>query len=278
MRKSLQAVLIVAAILVGTAAFAAGETFGGLPVVQVMLNGKILSTPGVLVEGRSMASVQAIADSLGGEVRWDEAASAATITVPDTVGLQREVAALQTEVERLKAENARLRAAIYPNAPTPAPWNGVSTRTNPAGIGNTQTIFVMSNQNDYSAQVTLLEVVRGDEAWQQIQAADPSGDPPREGKEYIVARFRFELVTIVSDKTLNVGAADFVAVSGTGGDYDRLTSVTAPQPSLSASLRAGSSHEGWVSFEVDKTDTAPVAAYGRRFDGTGGIWFSLATE
>lgn len=248
MRKSFLVLVLLAVVGLSTVAVAAGETFGGLPVVQVIVNGKALGTPGVVVEGRSMAPVRALAEALGAEVSWDQATQTATITTPD--------------------------AKPQP----PSPWNGVSTRTNPAGIGNTQTIFVKSSLDDYTAKVTLLEVVRGDQAWQKLQAANPYNDPPKDGQEYIVAKFRFELVTIAGGKALDVSPVQFSAISGTGRAYDTLITVTGPEPSLRTSLYAESTHEGWVTFAVEKTDTAPVVAYGRRFDGTGGIWFSLKTQ
>lgn len=266
MKKSLLAAVMVAVVGLGTVALAAGETFGGLPVVRVVVNGVELSTPGVTVEGRSMAPVRALAESLGGTVAWDQATFTATVTALDA-------AALKAENEKLKAEVAELKAKLQPAA---TPHGAVGTsRANPAAVGHTMTIYYLSAFDRYTAKVTLLEVIRGDDAWQKIKAANMFNQAPKDDTEYIAARIRFELVSIPDGKALEVSPADFKAVSAAGKEYDWTTAVP-PEPSLRTKLYEGASHEGWAVFAVDRSDSAPILAYGRKADdGTGGIWFSL---
>lgn len=265
MRKSILAVVLVAVVGLASAAAAAGETFGGLPAVRVIVNGKAMDMPGVIVEGRTMAPVRAVAESLGGTVSWDQATFTATILAPD-------VSQLQTEIAALKKENAELKARLQPAAPSAEQG---STRTNPAGLNVTQTVAVSKLGTEYTAKVTLLDVIRGDAAWQQVKVANVFNDPAKDGKEYIIAKFRFELLTSAGDKAIDLSAVHFTAFSGAGREYD-WPMVVEPEPKIGTSLYAGSSHEGWVVFEVDKTDTVPVVAYGRKYDGTGGIWFKLS--
>lgn len=264
MRKLVVALVAVTALALGTAAVAAPETLAGLPLVNVIVNGRALPAPGVVVEGKSMAPVRALAESLGGSVTWDQTTFTATITAPD-------VTQLQAEITQLKAENAALLAKLQPVAPI---RGTVSTQTNPAAVGTTQTQFVKGFPFDYTARVTLLEVIRGDAAWTSLKAANVFNEEPTTGTEYILARFRFELVTIGDDKALAVSPAQFTAISSAGREYEPVH-VTTPDPSLRTSLYSGSSHEGWVAFQAAVDDAAPVAAFGRHTDGTGGIWFKL---
>jgi len=42
---------------------------------------------------------------------------------------------------------------------------------------------------------------------------------------------------------------------------------------LDGHLYKGASSEGWDAFIVKKGDLSPKLAFGRNYDGTGGIWF-----
>ncbi|MDB4894802.1 MAG: hypothetical protein JWN15_1064, partial [Firmicutes bacterium] len=215
MRKALVAGLIVTVLAVGTAVAAGSETFGGLPVVRVVVNGKTLSVPGVVVEGRSMAPVRAIGEAVGGTVTWDQATYTATITAPDAAQLQAENAKLKAD---LAALNAKLSAG---STPSPAPEGGAgSSRSNPAPAGSALTVAVDGILDKYTAKVTLLETVRGDAAWQKIKAANMFNGEPKAGMEYIAARFKFELVTIADGKALDLSPVNFDAISSAGREYD----------------------------------------------------------
>jgi hypothetical protein len=268
MRKALVAGLMVTVLAVGTAVAAGSETFGGLPVVRVVMNGKTLSVPGVVVEGRSMAPVRAIGEAVGGTVTWDQATYTATITAPDA-------AQLQAENQKLRADLETLKAQLKP-APTPTGGPG-SSRSTPAPEGSALSVSVDDILDKYTAKVTLVETVRGDAAWQKIQAANMFNNEPKAGMEYIAARFKFELVTIADGKALDLSPVNFDAISSAGREYD-MAMVVAPEPSLGTKLYGGAAHEGWAVFQVAKDDNAPVVAYGRKYDGTGGIWFSLKTK
>lgn len=44
----------------------------------------------------------------------------------------------------------------------------------------------------YEVRVTLRQVVRGEEAWQRVQAANMFNRAPKEGQEYVLASVRLE--------------------------------------------------------------------------------------
>ena len=167
-------------------------------------------------------------------------------------------------------------ATLMPTStPEPTPEVGMSRR-NPADVGDTLTItFDATYEDPHTAEVTLLEVIRGDQAWQRIQQANQFNEPTPEDQEYMLARIRFKLTDAPSpDMQYALWNGAFTAVSQDGRDYP-LSSVVLPEPPIDANLYPGASHEGWAVFQVSDDDDQPLLAFGRAFDGTGGAWWKL---
>jgi len=161
--------------------------------------------------------------------------------------------------------------------PTPTPSPGYS-RSNPVGIGAPLNIKVNSTGgagNEYEVRLTLLEIIRGTEAWQRIKAANRFNDPPKAGFEYILFKVRFDYLSgSTPDKTFDISPVWFHVISGKGKVYD-YESVVEPDPEISTNLYPAASHEGWIAFLIAQDDTSPLMTFGRKSDGTGGIWFKL---
>lgn len=151
----------------------------------------------------------------------------------------------------------------------------IGTRQNPASIGTNLSVKFEYLGDYYEANVTLLEVIRGVEAWKRIQKANSFNDPPREGFEYILAKIRFECIKGPEpDVIYEVSPNSFDVISSKGKEYEN-PSLVEPEPQLSARLYPGASHEGWAAFEVAVNDSQPVLTFGRDYQGRGGIWFKL---
>ena len=151
------------------------------------------------------------------------------------------------------------------------------SRTNPAPPGTTLEIHIEDIFESYSAEVTLLELVRGDMAWQAVKEANQFNDPPKEALEYLLARIHFKLTRMGDpEEKFNLSSFHFSAVSREGRDYD-LPWIVEPEPSIQAGLYEGANHEGWVVFEVGIEDE-PLISYGRDYSGKGGIWWSTISE
>mgnify|MGYP001065928938 CR=1 FL=1 len=155
------------------------------------------------------------------------------------------------------------------------------SRSNPIGLNSPLSVWVGTTgsssyyENDYEVRITLLNMIRGNAAWQLIHEANMFNDPPESGFEYILAKVRFEYLTgPTPDTAYDVSPVWFDAVSSDGKEYDR-ASVVQPDPSVATSLYPGAAHEGWVTFQVAKSDAKPVMTFGRKYDGTGGTWFRL---
>jgi hypothetical protein len=168
--------------------------------------------------------------------------------------------------------------------PTLTPLPGYS-RSNPVGIGAPLNIKVNSTggpgsalfPNEYEVRVTLLEFIRGAEAWQRVAGKAFTFNVPKAGFEYILVRVRFNYLSGPGpDKTFDVSPVWFKVISGKGQEYSTSTfDVSPPDPGIRTSLYPGASHEGWMAFSISQDDTSPLMTLGREYDGTGGIWFKL---
>jgi hypothetical protein len=116
----------------------------------------------------------------------------------------------------------------------------------------------MSRANPYSLgelvqapnwDIQILEVVRGDEAWQMVLEANEYNEPPVVGMEYV-------LVKIFARNTYEDGTEHEITYSDfnlTGDHYKRYSTayVVDPEPALEAVLFPGGETEGWITFPVD---------------------------
>src|SRR5512136_2859967 len=82
--------------------------------------------------------------------------------------------------------------------------------------------YVTSTEIVESA-VTVLEIVRGEKAWDMVKAAGPSNRSPDSGMEYIAARIKFVFGIKGATGDLSYGIRDeqFALVSENGRQYQR---------------------------------------------------------
>lgn len=132
----------------------------------------------------------------------------------------------------------------------------------------------------YDMKIALLEVIRGEEAWERIRNASSANKPAESGSEYILARIRFEYNarTIPGLCKHPLLPEHFTAYAASGEDYGPV-SIVPPEPELRKELESGETFEGWIVFMVGKQDRAPLMFYSA---GTGGAvqhggnkWFLL---
>jgi hypothetical protein len=95
-------------------------------------------------------------------------------------------------------------------------------------------------------QVTVLEVVRGEDAAAKIKEANQFNDPAPEGQEFLLLRVHVRaLAGDGPDKTVNIDSNWFKVTGEKNVVYDRPSTVP-PEPSLDATLYPGGEAEGWV--------------------------------
>ncbi|MFC1533129.1 hypothetical protein ACFL7M_07185 [Thermodesulfobacteriota bacterium] len=130
----------------------------------------------------------------------------------------------------------------------------------------------------YNVEITLEEIVRGDEAREHIKAQGVSDKPPKAGFEYILTRIQFgyfRKARGLADETYRLTEGQFAAVSTDGRTEYEIPSVSQqPQPKLIDWLfHPGESREGWILFQVPKDNMKPLLVFKREHvEGVYGIW------
>ena len=151
------------------------------------------------------------------------------------------------------------------------------SKGNPAPIGSTLTYEEEDEYKygDYRVNVTLLEIIRGAEAWDILKEVTSLNEEPSAGIEYIMSKIRFEYIE--SSTGERYGGYFFYAVSENGSDYK---SVYLFEPeSLDGGMYPGDPPvEGWTTFGVSIDDEYPLLALGRDWQGNSSIWFELFTS
>ncbi|BCI60614.1 hypothetical protein [Solibaculum mannosilyticum] len=152
-----------------------------------------------------------------------------------------------------------------------APKEG--TRKNPIAVGETVTFDGMGTTFDqYTVELTVTEVVRGEEAAAIVKEGNRFNDEAPSGKEYILVKFHINALDSANDEKINLNNALFDFVSKSGVKYDDFVSVAGLEPALT-DVYAGGEIDGYVPALIDEGDS-PNVVFLERNDG--GIWF--ATE
>ena len=190
--------------------------------------------------------------------------------------LQSQVNNLTSQITTLQQTIDTLESQRIPSPPSEG--EAGSSRFFPANIGVPLTYSFDYLFDEYTVRVTVIELIRGNEAWTMIEEANISNDPPSSGFEYVLVKIKFEYLSGPTiDTTFDLSTYTFDVVSGEGYVYE-ITVIIAPDPTIDAELYFGASHEGWAGYQIYTNDTEPVLACGRDYSGEGGIWFKLYEE
>ncbi len=179
-----------------------------------------------------------------------------------------------------------------PSGTTPAPPAGGSTTpsapagSTPAGEGEGRTIDTAVGKNitvqcdidrsdgKFRVEVTLLELLSGDPAWDKVYAANKYNAQPKATEEYILAKFRVKVLDAPAGKVYKLNHAKFDLFDTEGSQYQDFTSVAGVEPDLRFELAKGTEHTGYTYFMARKNDTAPTAAFEAVLDKAP-AWFRL---
>ena len=179
------------------------------------------------------------------------------------------------------AEAEAAIAAATPEPPTeptpePTPEPVLGSRKQPAKLNATVWITL---KNDLGAiGVTLVDIVRGGDAWDMIYDANSYNESPLDGNEYVLAKFKIEYAEGVNpdDEPIECDRFDFSVFSP---EYSELyggsrthESVVHPSPELECKLYGGASGEGWVAFEIAEGSNDHYAVFADM------AWFVLSAE
>lgn len=201
----------------------------------IFVNGeKFENAEAVVINSRTYLPVRALSEAMGVPINWNES-------------LRR------VEIGTEKVES------IY-------------NRNNPAPLNELQNVTVSNIMDNYTAEVKIIETIRGDAAWQIVKSASEFNREPKAGHDYLLVKTNYKLIQVKDDKALDLGSYDFKLYSNDNKEYDTTFGAHIPDE-LNTKLYAGGSTEGWLLYEVALTDSAPKIGYGQKYDGTGGVWF-----
>ena len=148
------------------------------------------------------------------------------------------------------------------------------SRTNPAPIGAVQSTIIYTYSTKYNISAVVQSTERGSAAWEKIKAANMFNGEAKEGYEYILAQVKVSVNSVSDDSAMSLHPTSFTAFSSDNVEYDTAF-VVEPSPEFGGQVYAGGTSEGYVAFEVKKTDATPKIVIGADYRGMGGIWFSL---
>lgn len=216
--------------------------------IKLVVDGKTVNTSNepFIYNGTTYLPVRAVGEALGKNVSWD--GSTNTVTIGNSA-----------------SNSSSTNTSTGYSRTNPAPINTMQTFTQPKG----------SFGGSYTVSLRVAEVYRGSQAWEMIKAANQFNDEAPEGKEYIVAKLVASVISTENDKSISFSDHKFDAYSGSNVEYD-YAYVVNPEPEFEGSVYSGGTLSGYGVFLVNKDDANPKIVYGQKYDGTGGVWFSLS--
>jgi hypothetical protein len=130
----------------------------------------------------------------------------------------------------------------------------------------------------YNVEITLLEIMRSDEAWERIKGQNPLNEPPKATFEFVLAYIRFGYFRRsrgAGGEVYRLTKDQFAAVSPDGKtEHEIPTVLSQPQPQLIGStLSPGESRDGWILLQVPEDDKKPLLIFKRQnIEGVHGVW------
>ena len=122
----------------------------------------------------------------------------------------------------------------------------------------------------YDVRITLLSVIRGNKAWDLIQAASETNRPPEAGFEYLLVRIRIACDAMGDSAIPYKVKPDVFKVYDTTNHGYASPAVLPPELALIGRVfRSNDVREGWIPFLVAKDHKRLFMFF------SGGLWFQL---
>jgi hypothetical protein len=115
----------------------------------------------------------------------------------------------------------------------------------------------------YDARITVVEVLRGEKAWDLLSHHNASISQPDPGYDYVLAHIKFEFTSRgkPGDKIYALREDQFSAFSSDGSAQYLPAKAEPPEPRLTGTLHSGDSVEGWIAFMVARDDRKPFMEF-----------------
>jgi len=173
-------------------------------------------------------------------------------------------------LDELSALKVRVQEAIINAYIKEGTGEYAATREQPALIGAVVRYDGSYYLNTAVTDIAVLEVIRGDAAWQKVYAWNNYNEKPDADEEYILVRVRAEAIAAKENRRAEIYDYDFAFVSEEGMEYD-YAYAAGVEKELSA-VYEGAATEGYILGRVKKGDQ-PLLVYLR--DAEQPIWFDL---
>lgn len=292
-RKSLFLVFclaLTAIFIFSPLAFASDE-------IKVYINDEQLKfdvAPAV-VNQTTLVPMRAIFEGLGAKVAWDGNAKTIIGTKDDTIIILElnsssatkngQTVILSTPSEAINNRTMVPLRFISESFDCNVAWDAATRtinitaadvygRSNPAPVGTEQTIKISNYSQEYTVVIKVNSITRGETAWDELYEANQFNTPPTADTEYIIINVTATLTDVADSSSVYFNYFDFDRFSNTDVEYT-YQSVVIPDPVFSGDVYEGGTISGNIVMLVNKTDDNPKIVYGRKYDGTGGIWFSI---
>jgi hypothetical protein len=154
--------------------------------------------------------------------------------------------------------------ALEEGAAVPMPDGLISDGDAKAGTSRTQPASVGVKIFEIPWEAQVLEVIRGDEAYEAIVQANKLNDPPREGLEYMLLQIYVRNLDKV-EKAQEIDGSMF-HVTGDNNVLYRYPWIVEPEPELEARLYPGGEWTGWLAQEFGIGEKNPILVFGDVFD------------
>ncbi len=186
---------------------------------------------------------------------------------------QKDLAALLTFANDISALRVACLAPAKSNAPLPlVDVEKFGSRQNPVPRG-----FAVSLVYDKTMhfEIGVVEVIRGDEAWKRIRAANQFNDAPKPDQEYVLVRFIVNYVDGPTDAPYELDSY-YAFKSVTMMQMMRSPSVASMSSDIELKLFPGGRASIWAAKFVQKDDPTPLLVLGSDDNGKGGFYFAIS--
>lgn len=135
----------------------------------------------------------------------------------------------------------------------------LGTRSNPVPFGESITVEdTINGEYDAKVELKVLEVIRGEKAWEIAKNENSYNETPEEGYEYILAKVEGKVTEAeTEDEPYWLSASFFKFVSEEGNEYE-VKSVVIPDE-LAHNLYNGGTGEGYVHGYIKKDDDVTLS-------------------
>lgn len=154
--------------------------------------------------------------------------------------------------------------ALDEGASISTPADLASIGSNDTGIDNNAPAPRTEKVITQDWQLSIVDAIRGEEAWIMVKEANPFNEPPHECYEYIVVKVHVRYLG-KEEKAVNINREYFISTGGHGLLHET-PNVVSPSPRLDTWLFPGGEVEGWVVIEVYKGETRITLIFNPQLD------------